>query len=68
MVQPPSVILKLEFAKLKGTSPSSSFIENVARKVLLSPAEVSMWFDHLQTVSDTVTGSEGLLKQLFSYP
>ena len=52
MVQPPSVILKLEFAKLKGTSPSSSFIENVARKVLLSPAEVSMWFDHLQTVSD----------------
>lgn len=52
MVQPPSITLKLKFAKLKGTPPASASIEDIARKVLLSHAEVSMWFEHLQTVSD----------------
>ena len=41
MIQPASVILKEEFVKLKGASPSSAFIEEVAKKVLLLPAEVS---------------------------
>ena len=62
MVQPPSITLKLEFAKLNSTSPSSASIEDIARKVLLSPAEVSMWFEHLRTVSDN--RKRGLLKQL----
>ena len=52
MIQPPSAVLKQEFAKLKDVSPSSTFIEEVAKKVLLSPGEVSMWFEHLQTISE----------------
>jgi len=51
MVQPPPI-----------TSPSSVSIDDIARKVLLSHAEVSMWFERLQTVSDN--RKRGLLKQL----
>ena len=52
MFQPPSVMLKEEFLKLNGASPSVEFVENAAKKVLLSTSEVSFWFDHLKTVSD----------------
>lgn len=46
------MILKEEFAKLKDASCPSAFIQDVARKVLLSPSEVTMWFEHLQQISE----------------
>ena len=52
MVQPPSVVLKNVFAKLKGTFPSSKCINEMAQKVLWSPTEVQMWFQHLQVIAD----------------
>ena len=51
MLQPPSAVIKEEFGKLKGT-PTTTFLEDLAKKVLLSQSEVSMWLEHLQTVSD----------------
>lgn len=52
MVQPPSHTLKEVFQKLKGWPPSQQYIEEAAKKMLLLPDEVRMWFDHLQSVSD----------------
>ena len=52
MVQPPSHTLKEAFQKLKGCPPSQQYIEEAAKKVLLLPDEVRMWFDHPQSVSD----------------
>ena len=61
MVQPPSVTLKSEFTKLKGTSPSSASIEGTAKKVLFHllrcPCGLKI-FRLFQT-----TGREGLPRQ-----
>ena len=47
---PPSTVLKREFSKLKEYSPSEEYVENVSRKVLLTPTVTQMWMDHLHTV------------------
>ena len=51
-VVPPSTYIKERFDKLVEYPPSAAECEDVARSVLLSPDEVSIWFDHLHTVSE----------------
>jgi len=52
MSEPPSVILGTAFKKLKGKAASDSDVEKLARRTLLPPDEVRLWFSHLETVSD----------------
>lgn len=51
MHNPPSHILKEMFNTLKGKEPSDADIEKMARETLLSPGDVRIWLEHLQTVS-----------------
>ncbi len=48
---PPSLILKAFFNELGGEQPSDSDVTDVAKMTLLSPEEVHLWLQHLQTVS-----------------
>ena len=50
MHYPPSYILKEKFNELKGKEPSDTDIEHMARATLLSPADVSIWLEHLQSI------------------
>ena len=46
---PPSTILKQEFCK--ATKPvSKTFLQDAAKKALLSIEDTKIWLDHLQTV------------------
>ena len=45
----PSTILKQEFRKAK-KPVSETFLQNAARKALLSIEDTKIWLDHLQTV------------------
>lgn len=47
---PPSSILKDEFSTLKKYPPSDDFIQQIARKVLLTPDDTRIWLDHLHTI------------------
>ena len=48
---PPSLVLQTFFIKLNGKKPSDSDIVDIAKTTLLSPEEVHLWLQHLQTVS-----------------
>ena len=49
-LQPPSVILKEKFKEYPSSLDPESFVTDVAKTVLLSPDDVRLWFDHLQTI------------------
>ena len=49
MCQPPSQILK-KFNGLKGKEPSDADVEQMARATLLSPEDVRIWLEHLQSI------------------
>lgn len=51
MQNPPSVTIREAFKKLTGP-PTEQEVENLAKDTLLSPKEVRMWLDHLQTIRD----------------
>ena len=50
ILKPPSTIIKQEFSKLNTYPPSETFIQQLARKVMLSPDNIKLWLDHLHTV------------------
>ena len=50
MFKPPSAILKEYFDMYNEASLTPAVIEEAARKVLLPPAKVKMWFNHLASV------------------
>ena len=49
MIRPPSILLKEEFDKLHSEA-SEECIHEVAKKCLLPPLEVRIWFDHLEQI------------------
>ncbi len=51
-LEPPSLVLKQWFNKLKGKEPCATAIDAVAEKVLLPPEEVQFWLEHLKTVAE----------------
>jgi len=49
MKRPPSILLKEEFDKLH-LQVSEECIHEVAKKCLLPPFEVRIWFEHLEQI------------------
>ena len=49
-VIPPSHTLKEFYLSLKGSTPTGTAIEEIAKKTLLPVSEVTIWLDHLKTV------------------
>ena len=51
MQKPPSILIREAFQKIMGP-PSERKVQDIAEAVLLSPQEVGMWLEHLQTIED----------------
>ena len=49
--RPPSVVMKEMFKKIKGC-PTDDQLQEIGKKVSLSPEHVRMWVEHLQTVAE----------------
>ena len=47
---PPSGVISTFFRSLQGTKPSQQQIKAITKQVLLSPADVEMWIEHISTV------------------
>ena len=47
---PPSQVLKNDFSKLVAYPPTETFMQEEAKKVLLTPDDTKIWMDHLHTV------------------